>query len=51
MNWQCDCVVCVLFDRPEVSFNVLRLGQRGPFVFWVPFFFGYNTSNGLVTII
>ncbi len=29
MNWQCDCVVCVHFGRFEVSFDVLRLGQRG----------------------
>jgi hypothetical protein len=28
----------VLFDQPEVSFDLLWLGQRGPVVFWVPFF-------------
>jgi hypothetical protein len=34
VNRQCDCVVCVFFDRSEVSFDVLQLGQRGVRLFY-----------------
>jgi hypothetical protein len=33
MNRQGNCVVCVHFDRSVVSFDVLRLGQRGIWLF------------------
>ncbi len=33
MNRQSNCVVCVHFGRFEVSFDVLRLGQRGVCLF------------------
>jgi hypothetical protein len=36
VNRQSNCVMCVHFGRSEVSFDVLRLGQRG-----VRLFFGF----------
>ncbi len=34
VNRQCDCVVCVLFDQPKVSFDLLRLFSGSP-PFWL----------------
>jgi hypothetical protein len=46
VNRQCDCVVCVLFNMFEVSFDVLRLGQRGVHLFYgfLPFWSHYLST-------
>ncbi len=49
MDRRCDCIMCMIFNQPEVLFDLLRLGQRGPVVLWVSPFW-YQSCCGHVVL-